>query len=142
MLLLSIALIGIDMVREIIISCLQIIALKTNQLQLNDLLQQLKHMDLFVIWILTATFSFMSSLFLYCYFGKRSTESFEEMANCLYESNWTKLPVALQRYYILMIANMQKPLCYHGFLIKSLDLGTFIRVRTILYIEDKVKQHL
>lgn len=73
----------------------------------------------------------MVILFLFCYFGALATESFEEMADSLYESNWPELPVALQKYFIVMIGNMQRTLHYHGFEVASLDLNTFISVRSI-----------
>lgn len=82
-----------------------------------------------VFWVSASIFTFTSTLFLYWYFGKRSTEYFEEMANCLYESNWPKLSIKLQKYLILMIANMQKPIYYHGLSIANLDLKTFNQVR-------------
>lgn len=68
-----------------------------------------------------------SNLFLYCYFGKLATES--QNSWCLYETNWQNLPLDLQKYFILMIANVQKPLHYHGFKIAVLDLETFTNVR-------------
>lgn len=70
----------------------------------------------------------MSILCFYCYFGAQATKSFQQMADSLYASNWPDLPVALQKYVIVMIANMQKPLYYHGFNMINLDLKTFIAV--------------
>lgn len=61
-----------------------------------------------------------------------ATDSFEQMSNCLYyDSNWFDLPVELQKYLIVMIAYMQKPLYYHGFEVAKLDLRTFIQVRRV-----------
>ncbi|XP_055308954.1 odorant receptor 67d-like [Sitodiplosis mosellana] len=75
-----------------------------------------------------------STLFLYCYLGKVATESFEKMANYLYyEVNWHELPIELQRYFILMIANIQKPLYYHGFSIITLKLETFCKFIQYVY---------
>lgn len=68
------------------------------------------------------------NLFVYCYFGKLATESFEQMADSLYESNWSNLPVRLQKYVLLIILNTQRPLRYHGFHLAYLDLETFSRV--------------
>lgn len=51
------------------------------------------------------------------------------MPVCLYNLDWRKFPIKLQKYFILMIANMQKPLNYHGFGVVCLDLMTFIAVR-------------
>lgn len=68
-------------------------------------------------------------IFLYCYFGALGTESYEKMADALFESNWPDLPVTLQKYIVIMIAGMQKPIHYHGFGIANLNLKTFISVK-------------
>ena len=47
------------------------------------------------------------------------------MANCLYESNWQRLPIELQKYFIIMIANTQKQINYRGFGTAVLELETF-----------------
>lgn len=54
--------------------------------------------------------------------------SFKKMADNVFEMNWQDLPIELQKYFILMIANMQKPLYYYGGGIVILDLNTFINV--------------
>lgn len=64
----------------------------------------------------------IANLFIYCYLGKLSTESYAKMADCVYNI------IGLQKHYILMIANMQKPLYYHGFGVIYLELETFTRV--------------
>lgn len=71
-----------------------------------------------------------SNLFLYCFYGKWATESYANMTYYVYEADWPSAPVALQKYFILMIANMQKPLYYHGFGIAVLNLETFAKVCT------------
>lgn len=70
-----------------------------------------------------------SNLFFYCYFGKYATESYEKMADCLYESSWAEHPIHVQKYFIVMIMNTQRPLYYHGFGIAVLNLETFTSVR-------------
>lgn len=70
----------------------------------------------------------MSNLFLYCFFGKLATDSYAEMAECMYETNWQDAPTELQKYLILMIANMQKPRQFHGFNVTLIDLQTFTNV--------------
>lgn len=73
----------------------------------------------------------LSHLFVYCFFGKLATESFEKMAYCLYESNWYGLSVDLQKNFILMIENAQIPIFYHGFEMLVLNLETFTQVNTV-----------
>lgn len=69
-----------------------------------------------------------TDLFVYCFFGKLATDSHTNMANCLYECNWSDLSTEHQRVLIVMIANMQTPLFYHGFGMATLNLETFIKV--------------
>lgn len=90
--------------------------------------QQLKHIDFSFNILVMAFFTGIVNLFVFCYFGKLATESFEEMGNCLFESNWHVLPIALQKANLLMIQNMQKPIYYHGFGMAILNLTTFSKV--------------
>lgn len=69
-------------------------------------------------------------LFLFCYFGKSATESFETISNDVFEANWPGVPAHLQRYFILLILNTSKPLQYHGFGVVTLQLETFSQVNT------------
>lgn len=81
-----------------------------------------------ITMIAQATFG-MVNLFIYCYFGKMTTEYFAKMPDCVYfEMKWPKLPIELQAYVVLMIQNMQKPVFYHGFDVAVMDLNTFLRV--------------
>lgn len=100
-------------------------------IDMNSSLQQLHHMDSTVAIILCGVSIGISTLFIYCYFGKIATESFEKMADSLYDLNWQELPNDLQKYLVLMIADMQKPIYYYGFGYVRLDLRTFILVRRI-----------
>lgn len=70
-----------------------------------------------------------SVLFLYCFFGQMASESYDKMCDCVYDLNWQKLSPNLQKYLVLMIASMQRPLYYHGFVVVTLDLNLFVRVR-------------
>lgn len=90
--------------------------------------QELKHIDFNIGIILMAVIGSISNLFLFCFFGKLATESFAEMADSLFESNWQSLPIHFQKYFIILIGNAQKPLVYHGFGIVALNLETFARV--------------
>lgn len=57
-----------------------------------------------------------------------ATESYEQMADRLFESKWPDLPVYLQKYFIVMIANTQKPIYYHGFGVANMKMETFCGV--------------
>lgn len=90
--------------------------------------QQLKRFDFSVGLLVSCGLVGVANLF--CYYGKLATQSFEGMSDTLFESNWPELSVKLQRYFILMVANTQKPVYYHGFGVAVLNLETFTNVRT------------
>lgn len=78
--------------------------------------------------VLLTTSVGISTMFLYCYFGQSATANYEMMADCVFNMEWYKHPTKLQKHFILMIANMQKPIYYHGFYVARMDLNTFVRV--------------
>lgn len=82
-----------------------------------------------MILIIGEYFTGMFILFVYCYCGSKSTEFFENMADALYEAIWPDLQIQLQKYFIVMIANMQTPIHYHGLNVCYLNLETFVAVR-------------
>lgn len=57
----------------------------------------------------------VSNLFLHCFAGKMATESYEDMIDVLYQSDWIKMPIHLQKYFILFIGYAQRPMYYDGF---------------------------
>lgn len=83
--------------------------------------------------ILTAISGGISNLFVYCYFGKMATESYEKMGDCLYESNWIELSPKLQKYLVIIIGNTHKPVYYSGFGLVVLNLLTFNKVGQSFY---------
>lgn len=105
--------------------------------------QQYKETDFMCFVIAIGFITYMWNIFVYCYFGKLATESFVGMADFLYNVSWHRLPVRLQKHLIIMIANMQRPVHYHGSHIGTMNLETFCKVnflftiiteRTIYYI--------
>lgn len=70
----------------------------------------------------------MSTLFTFCYFGKLSTTSFENMADCMYENNWYEWSIESQKHIVIMIMNAQRSIYYHGFGVALLNLETFTKV--------------
>lgn len=73
-----------------------------------------------------------TNLFLYCYFGKKATDSFDSMTGALYDSKWLDFPPNLRKYFIIAIGNTQRPLHYHGFHIMVLNLESFTDVSDYL----------
>lgn len=90
--------------------------------------QQVRHFDFDILIVMIGFFITASSPFVYCFFGKITIECYANMADRLFEINWQQLPNDLQKYCILMIENMQRPLYYHGFEIIILNLETFQQV--------------
>lgn len=97
------------------------------QMKLNSLykLQQFHHFGCDVSFLLLALAVTSVASLLYCYFGKITTESYEKMAERLFESKWYRLNLHLQKNFILIIANMQRPVRYHGCGVIALNLETF-----------------
>lgn len=95
--------------------------------------QILDHVDFDLLTLLIGAFVCTAILFLYCFYGKLATDSFGSMAVCMFESNWQDLPVDLQKYFILVIGNAQRPLFYHGSGLAVLNLETFTKVLTSFY---------
>lgn len=101
-----------------------------------QLLQNHEYVQLAVV-LFALSFG-MIVLFFYCYFGKMATDSFGNIADCIYyEMKWQKLPLALQKCISLMLRNMQKPIHYHGFDVITLDLRTFTHVSSECHFEKK-----
>lgn len=86
------------------------------------------HIDFTMVTVLMTSSIGISTLLLYCYFGKLATDSYAEMSDCIFNMNWCEQSIELQKYFILMIENMQKSIYYHGFEIAKMDLETFIKV--------------
>lgn len=91
--------------------------------QLN--LQQTQHPSLEALILLISASISMLNLLLYCFFGRLATESYMKMSECMYEMKWYRLPNRLQKYFILIIGDMSRPLFYHGFGVTNLSLETF-----------------
>lgn len=93
--------------------------------------QQLHEMGSDITVLLVAFIVCIANPLMYCFFGQMATESYAKMAQCSFECNWQQLPLDLQRYLVLMMANAQRPMVYHGFGCVTLNLETFRDVRKI-----------
>lgn len=90
--------------------------------------QQIQHLGFDICILVLGFFTCSSSPFMYCYFGKNSSDCYANMGDRLYETNWQHIPIDLQKYFIIIIGNMQRPLYYHGFQIFTVNLETFQQV--------------
>lgn len=91
----------------------------------------MKHLGAEFLVIVICVISSGSNLFLYCYYGKFTTDSYLAFNQSVYESNWYLLPSKIQKSIVLLIGNAQRPLFYHGSHIVNLNLETFLKVRTL-----------
>lgn len=92
----------------------------------------MKHLDFSVIILLIGVTLSLSNLLLYCFFGRLATDSHLKLVDCLYDANWSDFPVELQKYFLFMIQNAQRPIHYHGSQISVLNLSTFSSVSYFL----------
>lgn len=90
--------------------------------------QQTRNLNADIIMVISNSSNGLLNIFIYCYFGKSATDSYAKMTDYLMQLEWYEYPNGLQKYLILMIANTQTPVFYHGFNIAVLDLGTFTQV--------------
>lgn len=86
----------------------------------------------FVMTILHFAISLGPTL-IFGFTGTACTEAFENYSRYMYKSNWYNLPNDLQKYTILVIANGNRPLFFHGMNILTLDLHTIASVRIMLF---------
>lgn len=103
------------------------ILFNSNRKQINKF-KQMEHIDSNFTVVLYMIFEIcvaLSNPFYFCYSGKQSTESYMQMGDCAYDIAWYNLPVELEKFIILLIANTQEPLYYRGLNVVTLDLETF-----------------
>lgn len=95
----------------------------------KKIFQQHEKVDFDICILVTSSIAGVSSLFLFCYFGRLATEIYGQMSYCLYESNWQSWPLDAQKtHLVLMIQNANRTLKYHGIGIFTLNLETFCMV--------------
>lgn len=73
-------------------------------------------------------------LLIYCYVAHKSSECFLKLATILYNSNWTQMPIDLQKLIIIMIIEAQKPILYGAYAFVNLNLETFIKVNAEIWV--------
>lgn len=77
--------------------------------------QQWQQFDFIVASVLTSTSLGMSTLLLYCYFGKLATESYETMSDCVYKMEWYEQPNELQKCFsTIMDLGSPSWICEHS----------------------------
>lgn len=90
-----------------------------------------KHFNINVfVFIFMGTVTVLSNMFMCCYLGKLASDSYKQIADSIYQSNWYELIVDLQKFFIMMIANAHIPRQYHGYGLVTLNLEAFCKVGT------------
>lgn len=60
-----------------------------------------------------------------------ATDSFMDMTDCLFQSNWSNISVDQQEFFIFMIKNARRPIFYNGSRIVKVNLETYAGVGLI-----------
>lgn len=81
-----------------------------------------------MVLMVTALTYGVSLLLTFCYFGKMASDSYEELGDAFYESNWQSFTVEIQKHFILCLKSAQKPAQYRGFGVFILNFETFAMV--------------
>lgn len=81
-----------------------------------------------VITLAYCVISALSYFWLNCYCGEFITNIFLKYADCLYKSQWYSLPVPLEKYWTIVMPNMQRTVFYDGLGMVRLNLNTFANV--------------
>lgn len=85
-------------------------------------------MDFSVIKFSVVEFESNCIVFLYCFVGSLTTDQFHRFGDISYEFEWYQLPIDLQKYLTLIIADAQRPQVFTGFNIIDSSLMTFTKV--------------
>lgn len=90
--------------------------------------QVLESFDSNIFFLLMCASLSTGCVFFFCSVGSYTTDNFLRFADISYESLWYKLPVHLQKYLPLIIADAQRPRFFRGLGIVNLNLMAFTKV--------------
>lgn len=88
----------------------------------------MQHPDFELAMLVIAAFVGIGNLFVFCYFGKLTTESSLKMTDCVYDLNWRHFDNNLKKCLIPILQMGKRPLTYEGYGIFTLNLETFTQV--------------
>lgn len=80
------------------------------------------------IGMITTIINLLVQLVIYCAFSEKVTNDLFESGDLFYESPWYRLPVKLQKLYILPVQRSQKEFRLSGLGIIECSLGVFASV--------------
>lgn len=88
----------------------------------------MEHFDINTVYLFIALLSSIITLYIYSYFGDKTTDIFYEYSFCVSKSNWFEIPSNLQKFLIPMIAFSQRPVFFHGSGLVKMNCDTFAKV--------------
>ena len=68
-----------------------------------------------ILQIAMAVFVSMFPFLLFCHFGGKFTQQFEDIGDTAYQLEWYRLPLDLQKDIRIVIAAAQKPIYMRGY---------------------------
>lgn len=90
--------------------------------------QAFHHIDLQFFLMLGGCAIGLLNLYVYCYYGKMATVELEAYADHIYNTQWYRKRLNIQKSYIVIIQYTQRPVFYHGFDIIDLNMETFSKL--------------
>lgn len=83
-----------------------------------------------VVWIsLSKVFWSFVQIFFFCYYGEQLTNGFFELKRAIYECDWYRLPLEMQKMIPIIGINIQQPVYLEGLAHTYCTLETFKGVR-------------
>lgn len=82
-----------------------------------------------LIILIDCTTIAVANLFVFCYLGEEATNHLLGFCDALFEFDWHTLPIDLQKGWLMMAINMERPHFYNGFQILHLNYEIFGKVR-------------
>lgn len=96
--------------------------------KIKSIFQALQHIDIQFFLLFGGGAIGLMNLYVYCYYGKMATVELEAYADCIYNTQWYRKPLEIQKSFVVVIAHTQRPLFYHGFGAINLNMETFLRL--------------
>ncbi|RZC39969.1 7tm 6 domain containing protein, partial [Asbolus verrucosus] len=77
-------------------------------------------------------------VFMYCWFGNQIEVKSSELSYAVFESNWTGLPPAVKKNFIIFVLRVQRPLKMAALNLFYLSLETFVKVNLKHFLLDTI----
>lgn len=90
----------------------------------------MRHLGLATLMAVICVCWSSTNTFIYCFFGDLATESVMKIPHSLFSSNWHELSNECQKFYILLLANSQRPTFFHGLGIMNSSLESYCKVHS------------